>query len=380
MIVRHPDESIQVLALPYLFAVNSSGLINPVAITILFSLSATISSPLLALSIIFCPLPIPTGLFDTCSSPLSPTLVRSALPRETFSRYECSGSITVVEGKRSTDLWMSQGDAVDGKTKFGRAVGMLAPAPKLVILPPQDVVDDKGDILTPPLPIQFDDGTGSFGVPTPQSKNSAELGRMQTTTSSDHSTAEDHKSLAYNHRIMIAQKHYSVVAQTVMIAGTSPEKVTDASATGVDVKRHSNGHIRARSITSLNRSNSTDAPTPPPLCPLPPTPPTLKNARIKAKLGHRKAMSSSTFSLSALDENIDQIGALTAGLLPMLVPGLKGGKVRDDDKKLSCEFGGFGGGDFSPPDMQSTPALKKDVPSRKISGHKKNHYSLPRYF
>lgn len=366
------------------------------AITILLSLSVTISSPLLALNVIFCPLPIPTGLFDIRSGPSSATLVRSASPHDTVSRYKRSGSITVVEGKRSTDLWMSQGDAVGGKTKFGRAVGMLAPAPKLSILPPKEVVDDEGVALTPPLPMQFDDGTGSFGVPTPQSKNSAELGRMQSAASSHYSTAEDRESLAYNHRIMIAQKHYSAVAQTFMVAGTSPEKVTDASATGADVKRHSNGHLRARSITSLNRSNSNGAPSPPPSFPLPPTPPTLKNARMRAKMGHRKAMSSGAFSLSALDENMNEIDALTAGLLPMLVPGLKVGKemkVRDDispagtfskasKKKLSREFGGFGGvdGEFSPPDMQSTPAQRRDARARKISGHKKNHYSLPRYF
>ena len=347
MIVCHADENIQGLALPYLYVANSSGLIKSMATTILLSLSITVSSPLLALNIIFCSLPIPTGLFGTRNGPLSPTLVRSASFHETVPHYKRSGSITVVEGKCSTDLWMAQGDAVDGKTKFGRVVGMLAPAPKLAILSPQNIVDDEGLVLTPPLPIQFDDGTGSFGVPTPQSKASVGLGRMQTATSS-HYSVEDGESWAYNHRIMIAQRHYSAVAQTVMVAGTSPEEAD--SATGADVEMHSNGHLRAHSITALNHSNSTDAPSPSPSCPLPPIPPTLKNARMKAKMGHRKAMPSSASSLSALNENIDQIDDLTAGLLTMPVPGLKVRKeikVRDDisplgrfSKKLSSEFRG----------------------------------------
>ena len=42
-----------------------------------------------------------------------------------------STTITAVEGRRSGDVWLTNGDAVDGKDKLGRAVGMLFPMPKL---------------------------------------------------------------------------------------------------------------------------------------------------------------------------------------------------------------------------------------------------------
>lgn len=372
---------------------NASGPVSSMAIMIMLSVSVTVSSPILALNLIFrSPLPIPSGLFDIRSGPASTsTFARASSPQDSIDNYvrdyKRSGSVTVVEGRRSGDIWLSNGDAVEGKTKFGRAVGMLAPAPKLSVLPTEGY-DAEGE-RTPPLPIQMEDETPSYVIPTPQSKNSAELGRMKSVASSHYSGADE--SLGYASRIMVAQKHYSTLAQTVLVAA-SPEK-GPVMATGAAVSRHSNGHLRARSISSITRPDpNTAAPSPPPSFPLPPTPPTLKNARM-AKMGHRKAMSSSAFSIGTLDD-INEIDALTAGLLPLLVPGLKVGgdmKIRDNispagtfskasRKKLSPEFGALGAsGEFSSPEMHSTPARRKEARARKVSGHKRNHYSLPRY-
>lgn len=283
---------------------------------------------------------------------------------------------------------MVNGDAVDGKTKFGRAVGMLTPAPKLSMLPPKEL-DDDGEI-TPPLPIQMEDTTPSFVVPTPQSQNSAELGRMRSVASSHYSGADE--SLAYASRIMVAQKHYSALAQTVRVPASPDKESGVVGATGAAIDQGSKGHLRARSISTVsNSSSSRAAPSPPPSIPLPPTPPTLKNARL-AKLGHRKAMSSDAFSFGSHPDDLNEIDAMTAGLLPLLVPGLKVGsgmKIRDDispagtlskaNKKVSREFGGLpDSGEFSSPEVHSTPHRKKGSRARKVSGHKRNHYSLPR--
>jgi hypothetical protein len=111
-----------------------------------------------------------------------------------------------------------------------------------------------------------------------------------------------------------------------------------------------------------------------------------------------KSHFSSGFSFSAVDD-INEIDALTAGVLPLLVPGLKVGpemhinqglwdgsppitlsKGSDKSKAASAavnaEFGGLEGKQFPSPEVHSTPARKKV--QRKTSGHKKNHFSLPR--
>lgn len=379
--------------LPYFFFVSPSVPVNSMAVKVLLSLSITISSPILALNLLFrSPLPIPSGLFDARNGPpLSAARVSSSPSSLDFVRgYKRSGSITVVEGRRSTDIWLSNGDAVDGKTKFGRAVGMLTPAPKLSVLPPKEL-DDDGQV-TPPLPIQMEDETPSFGVPTPQSQNSAELGRMKSVASSHYSGADE--SLAYASRIMIAQKHYSTLAQTVLVQASPDKGPSVVGVTGAAIEQGSKGHLRARSISSVSHSSSTRAaPSPPPSIPLPPTPPTLKNARL-AKLGHRKALSSDAFSFGPQADDFNEIDAMTAGLLPLLVPGLKVGddmKIRDNispastfskasRKKVSREFGGMSTSEeFSSPEVHSTPARKRESRAKRASGHKRNHYSLPRY-
>ncbi|KZT24588.1 hypothetical protein NEOLEDRAFT_1116320 [Neolentinus lepideus HHB14362 ss-1] len=383
------------LSLPYLFMVSPTGPVSPVA-PLLLVLSVTLSSPCLALNLLLrSPLPIPSGLFDSYSEPPS-VVMRAPSPQSsvnTFSHeYKRSGSVTVVEGRRSTDVWLAKGEAVEGKSKIGRALEMLNPKPKLSILPIENVDGE----ITPPLPIQYRDDKGqSAGPQTPCSAHSGEMGRLRTESkASTYLSRED--SVAFQTRIMVAQRHYSAIATTVVVP-PSPDKCGSHDgivATGAEKARVSQ-HLRSRSVSSVTG----DAPlTPPPTLPLPPTPPSVKCYK-KSLLRHRKSRSSG-LSMSAIGGmDVNEIDALSAGVLPLLVPGLKVGdtmKIRKDwkipqppviegakashgttDTSLPAELGGFSSyAEFSSPEVHSTPVTTKPR-TRKGSGHKRNHFSLP---
>ncbi|KAI0776208.1 hypothetical protein BD413DRAFT_602672 [Trametes elegans] len=414
--------------LPFLFMVSPGASTSPIAF-ILLMLSVTLSSPLLAINILFrSPIPIPADLFDTYSEPPSAVLrapsPQSATPSGMFSHeYKRSGSVTVVEGRRSTDVWLAKGDAVDGRGKIGRALGMLQPKPKLSVLPPE------GDAIpvepvTPPLPMQMERSL----PPTPaQSELSAELGhtrpRKESKASSYYSGASE--SAAFQTQIMIAQRHYSALA-TRMVVPPSPKverrASMDDSAIGVAVSgvetplaqkatRHSQ-HLRVRSVSSISGNSAVPDPrfpvSPPPASPLPPTPPSVRERKARL-LSHRKSRSQSSSSVGfsfgpVAGDDMAEIDALSAKVLPLLVPGLKVGanmRVREDwgwssprdrdvrktgtmksSKTVPAEMGGFTSGcstDFSSPDMHSTPAEEKKGPSRqrKTSTHRRHHFSLP---
>jgi len=92
----------------YLFSIATSGSAPSSALSLMLVLSIMLSSPLLALSIfIHLPIPIPTGLFDVHAEPPSAVL-RAPSPAEMLAgygtEYKCSGSITIVEGHRSSDI------------------------------------------------------------------------------------------------------------------------------------------------------------------------------------------------------------------------------------------------------------------------------------
>ena len=112
--------------------------------------------------------------------------------------------------------------------------------------------------------------------------------------------------------------------------------------------------------------------SPPPSFPLPPTPPNVRAARL-AMLAHKKSFSSGV-SLNQIDD-INEIDAMTAGVLPLLVPGLKVG----EDMKIKSGNYSPPGKDFSSPEVHSTPAKVRQPRPRKRSGHKKNRFSLPRF-
>lgn len=389
------------LSLPYFFMVSPAAPVSPIA-PLLMVLSVTLSSPILAVNLLFrSPLPIPSGLFDSYSEPPS-VVMRAPSPQSTIApfshEYKRSGSVTVVEGRRSTDVWLAKGEAVEGKGKIGRALEMLHPKPKLSVLPIETVDGE----ITPPLPIQYREDRDQTVPPTPRSTNEAEMGRMRTDSKvSSYWSGDD--SAAFNTRIMVAQRHYSAIATTVVVP-PSPERrashdiASTTRATGADT--HVTHHLRTRSVSSAVGDGPAPL-TPPPTLPLPPTPPTIKSLKShkKAHLRHRKSRSSG-LSMSAIsDMDINEIDVLSAGVLPHLVPGLKIGgtmKIRDHwkipqppaiegakashgttDTSLPAELGGFSSyEEFSSPEMHSTPITAQGR-ARKTSGHKKNHFSLP---
>ncbi|KAI5982545.1 hypothetical protein EDD15DRAFT_2202800 [Pisolithus albus] len=65
-----------------------------------------------------------TGLFNVHAKPPPAAVLHALSPVDTLAMYvrdhKRSGSVTIVEGRRS-GVWISQGDAIDGKGKFGRA-------------------------------------------------------------------------------------------------------------------------------------------------------------------------------------------------------------------------------------------------------------------
>lgn len=372
-------------------------------------LSVTLSSPLLALNIVIrSPIPIPTGIFDIHAEPPSAVL-RAPSPAETLAGYgtdyKRSGSITVVEGRRSGDVWISKGDAVDGKGKVGRAIGLMSPVPRLAVLPIDEGKQD-GE-RTPPLPMQEEPSFPSTLPLTPASTNSAELGRLrkESKASSHLSGGEE----AFASRIMIAQRHYSAVATTFIIPA-SPERQEEpvdgvaSVATGValehDGTSRTSAHLRSRSISSvIGQAITTGDISPPPSDPLPPTPPNIRNAKLaQQQLIHKKSYSSGFSFGAVVNDDVNEIDALTAGVLPLLVPGLKvGGEMKIKEFEFSpplsstvtkkprrapkeshgSDFGILVRDEMSSPQLHSTPAQDRRR-ARKISAHRRNHLSLPR--
>ncbi|KAF8165605.1 hypothetical protein B0H34DRAFT_762895 [Crassisporium funariophilum] len=393
-------------ALPYLILL-SQHILPSTTVQILFILSVTLSSPLLACNILLgSPLPIPVGLFDVRGSLPSdshqPLTIGSLPPSKWSHEYKrsTSASVTVVEGRRSGDVWLSNGDAVDGKGKFSRAVSMLSTKPKLSVLPQEGCDDFYPDL--PPLPIQNDDSFPVHVHGTPQSEMSAQFGRIRNDSKASTHYSGGDESMAFASRIMIAQRHYSTLAQTVVVPGgsTAPRDSVGAStlvsaASGASSNKRTShaSHLRSRSVTSVTgpqtpQSRDTFNISPPPSFPLPPTPPNVRAARL-AMLAHKKSFSSG-FNFGNIDD-LNEIDAMTAGVLPILIPGLTVGedmKIKKGDysppgtfskskgKKAAKKLAEFGA-DFSSPEVHSTPARRREPRGRKESGHKKNHFSLP---
>lgn len=424
------------LALPFLFMVSPSSPVSSIG-SILLMLSVTLSAPLLALNLLFrSPIPIPSDLFESHSEPPSAVL-RAPSPASTTPsylkyshEYKRSGSVTVVESRRSTDVWLTNGDAVDNKGKVGRALGLLQPKPRLAVLPPEGEKLQNDAPLTPPLPMQ--DQPLPSVPPTPaQSERSAEFGRTpgrlrkESKASSYYSGQSD---AAYQTQILIAQRHYSALAQTIAVPPSPTAAATvfdrrtsvdDAVAvSGIEptptTSRRSQ-HLRVRSVSSITGSSVADSRfpvSPPPPSPLPPTPPSVRELKARM-LSHRKSHSQSSssagFSFGPIaGDDMAEIDALSAKVLPLLVPGLSIGndiRVREEwgswmstsprdpraptgtmksSKTVPVELGGYST-DFSSPDGHSTPAEQKAkakaktmaMRERKVS-HRRHHFSLPR--
>jgi hypothetical protein len=120
---------------------------------VLLAVGVCVPSPLLALTLylnatlpipsnLFTNKPEPTGKVQDASRPEKYVRPLSALP----ASRQCpeirvrgkSGSYTVVEGRRSGDVWIKNGQAVDGRSRAKRVISLLAPHPKLSVLPPRD--------------------------------------------------------------------------------------------------------------------------------------------------------------------------------------------------------------------------------------------------
>ncbi|KAG1735416.1 hypothetical protein EDB19DRAFT_1724333 [Suillus lakei] len=396
-------------SLPYILSFVGNGFVSSVT-PLLLALSVTLSSPLLAMNIIMrSPIPIPTGLFEAHGEPPS-VCMRAPSPAVTLTdynrEYKRSGSVTVVEGRRSGDVWLSQGDAVDGKGKLSRALGLMTPVPRLAILPPDEEKED-GE-MTPPLPMQTESESFNTSV-FPNTPQSAELGRIRKQSVQSRISGDEFAS-----RIMVAQRHYSALATTVVVSASPERQDGDllTVTTGVAVEKRksdlsSSSHLRSRSLSSvIGQAISTDyspSPSRPPSQPLPPTPPNVRLAKQQSTrtLIHRKSYSSG-FSFGAVtNDDVNEIDVLTAGVLPLLVPGLKVGsdmRIKDFEfdfdppisstvtkkKRLPAsrtqkddrDFGVLAKGDWESTALHSTPANGKDKP-KKASVHKRHHFSLP---
>jgi hypothetical protein len=347
------------------------------------------------------PIPIPTGLFEVHGGPPS-VCMRAPSPAITLTdcnrEYKRSGSVTVVEERRSGDVWLSQGDAVDGKGKLSRALGLMTPVPRLAVLPPDDEKED-GE-MTPPLPIQTESESFNTSV-FPNTPRSAEFGRIRKQSVQSRISGDEFAS-----RIMVAERHYSALATTVIVTA-SPEKqggdlLTVTTGAGMEKRKSAlsgSSHLRSRSVSSvIGQAISTDyspspSPSRPPSQPLPPTPPNVRLAKQQSTrtLIHRKSYSSGYSFGAAVNDDVNEIDVLTAGVLPLLVPGLR---VGSDLKIKDFEF------EFDPP-ISSTVTKKKRLPTsrtqqddvdfgvltkggcestapKKASAHKKHHFSLPR--
>jgi hypothetical protein len=300
-----------------------------------------------------------------------------------------SASVAVAEGCRSGDVWIAKGDAVDGKGNIDRAIEVLNPRPKLTVLPLKKCTKEP---LTPPLPMQ-----DQFSLPT-EAFNTPERAQAQVNRKRTESKASSHSSgveenLDITSKIMIARRHYSALAQTVVVPSPSPEKEEATKATGTTTKRASS-HLRSRSVTSVEGPWSPTpadsfriSPTPPPPFPLPPTPPSVRAARFALS---NKTSFSSGFNFSQT-EAIAEIDVLTTGVVPILVSRLTIGddmKAVDDNYSPPDSYGKSDGMkvlknmnsfgiDFSSPQYSSTPLSKPR--NKKQYEHRRNRYSLPRF-
>ncbi|KAG1768084.1 hypothetical protein EV702DRAFT_1144968 [Suillus placidus] len=398
------------LSLPYILSFVGNGFVSS-ATPLLLALSVTLSSPLLAMNIIMrSHIPIPTGLFEVHGEPPS-VCMRAPSPAVTLNdynrEYKRSGSVTVVEGRRSGDVWLSQGNAVDGKGKLSRALGLMTPVPRLAILPPDDEKED-GE-TTPPLPMQTESESFNTSAMSPNTPQSAEFGIIRKQSVQSRISGDEFAS-----RIMVAQRHYSALATTVVVTA-SPEKqdgdlLTVTTGGGMEKKKSllsSSSHLRSSSVSSvIGQAISTDynpSPSRPPSQPLPPTPPNVRLAKQQSTrtLIHRKSYSSGYSFGAVVNDDVNEIDVLTAGVLPLLVPGLRVGsdmKIKDFEfefeppisstvtkkkrlpasrtQKDNDEFGMLAKGDWESAALHSTPANDK-VKLKKVSAHKKHHLSLP---
>ena len=395
------DLSTQSLSLSYLFMASPSRDFSSSFAPLLLTLSVTVSAPLLALNLLLCaPLPIPVALFSRSYFQAPTTEARNSATEIRTYPEMCarSSSLTVVEGRRSGDVWIANGKPVDGHGKAARVLGLLMPSPRLAVLPlPKE--GKHVEELTPPVPIP-DESAVSMAISSPGA-DSAELGVMRTRkdskASSYYSGADE--SIAYESQIMVAQRNFSAMATTVYLRPLGAQQTSvdnnasgTAEAMSMGVERTiTRGHVCSQSASSSLQTPRTSMqsrfPLTPPASPLPPSPLNVRAFR------HSRPQSSSgsRFSFGPIGHT-SQIDSLSAGVVPLLSPGLKvgwdtvindssspprmrgGNEVKSKTPLRDDELGSTTSTSFNSPVMHSTPA---GPGKRSGAANQWRHLSLP---
>jgi len=119
--------------LPYIIHLNGSNLQSSESASILLAISVTVSSPILALNLLLRhPIPFRSGVFDAPRDPhpvaryYAPSM---GSPSPFTDRHKWSTGTKQVTGHSATN----------GKSHLKRLLGVLAPAPKLSLLPSNDM-------------------------------------------------------------------------------------------------------------------------------------------------------------------------------------------------------------------------------------------------
>ncbi|KAG6850911.1 hypothetical protein H0H93_006737 [Arthromyces matolae] len=389
---------IQAMALPYLIIVSLKSTPSS-AISVLYILSITMSSPILAITLLCrSPIPIPSGLFHVYNTPSS-HVTRAPSPEDTtiapfrWPLDSKSCAPIVVEARRGGDVGLTS-DAVDGKSKTSGVIStVLSLTSKLSASPPEKV--ENGETISPALIQNGDSSLSANPHSRSHSESSTQFSRVRRDSKTSSIFSKSSESFAYDSKIMVAQRHHSSVAQTLLVSGSSQEQnqnnnedsLRPTTGTSSEVKAHQSAHLRNRSVSSIPspatqksiRGSSSPDPTPPSI-PLPPTPPSVR----AVKLASLAQSFSSGNSLGRVND-ASEVDALAAGVLPPPFPGISKISERDsaypsksnkaEGRKISKPQDEFGSSKAFPPlEACSTPA-----PSRaKISGHKRNqqYFSL----
>jgi hypothetical protein len=218
------------LTMPYLILARADYDYHSPIPGILLAIAQAIPSPLLTLSILLkIRLPIPSNLFTNKPRHVKrkSAAITAILPLHRHSAElrvrGKSGSYTVIEGRRSGDVWISQGQAVDGLSKAGRVMSLLVPNPRLAVLPLHEKDDFPGATKYDKPVRLYSSQTQKSAVATDEDVDEIALvpQRTQHTYASDSSpslaTAED--SPVSQFQVMTARRYQPFPARVLQFSG-----------------------------------------------------------------------------------------------------------------------------------------------------------------
>jgi len=308
------------LALPFSLASSLHPTSVPVPFFVLFIISIVVSSPLLALNIaLHSQMPLPVTLFSAGDHQYGfPSL---ALPWFRSMSANQKGSSraqtpTVVDSRRNGDIWLGRRKAVDGRSRIERIFALTVRVPKLTFMSNENIKELETSV---PRSTQRDD------LATGNSENSHSIIEQVGGTSRQRHLTHDDSSMpsivTIQHGILTAQRQVSARAMTLQLSPSpgpgSVDIVKNQTPEPVTTQNQSPQHglESSQSIEQLPaRSTSRSF-----ISPLPPTP-----EHLRAYRGHVRCPVPDT----------NQIDGLSAGMLPMLVPGLKisMGMIKENDE------------------------------------------------